>query len=97
MVNEQEELQGVITDWDITRAAALGQMGTATVESAMTRQVISARPDDSILELVHKLDYYEISAMPIVEGKSVLGMISADILARRSLVRLLQAQSENGS
>jgi hypothetical protein len=31
--------------------------------------------------------------MPVVDGKSVLGMISADLLARRSLLRLLQTQT----
>jgi glutamate dehydrogenase (NAD(P)+) len=58
----------------------------------MTAQVISAKPDDPILDLVRKLEYYEISAMPVTEGKKVLGMVSTDILARRSLYRLLQAR-----
>jgi hypothetical protein len=30
--------------------------------------------------------------MPVVSGKSVLGMVSSDLLARRSLLRLLQSQ-----
>jgi glutamate dehydrogenase (NAD(P)+) len=58
----------------------------------MTRTVICAKLDDLILDLVRKLEYYEISAMPVVEGKKVKGMISTDILARRSLYRLLQSQ-----
>jgi hypothetical protein len=32
--------------------------------------------------------------MPIVEGKKVLGMISTDILASRSLYRLLQTYKD---
>jgi glutamate dehydrogenase (NAD(P)+) len=41
---------------------------------------------------VRKLEYHEISAMPVVQGGFVQGMISADLLARRSLLRLLQSQ-----
>jgi predicted transcriptional regulator len=59
----------------------------------MTRDVICAKPDDSILELVRKLEYYEISALPVTEGKKAQGIVSTDILAMRSLYRLLQSQS----
>jgi glutamate dehydrogenase (NAD(P)+) len=60
----------------------------------MTRQVVSATPCELILDIVRKLETYEISAMPIVENRQVKGMISTDILARRSLYRLLQSQSD---
>jgi CBS domain-containing protein len=85
-------LAGVVTDWDITRAAALGLKMEDSIRTIMTRQVISAAPGDSILEIVRKLEYYEISSMPVVEGETVLGMVGTDILARRSLYRLLQTQ-----
>jgi glutamate dehydrogenase (NAD(P)+) len=58
----------------------------------MTREVIVAAPGDSILEMVRKLEHHDISAMPVVEQGAVLGMVSADLLARRSLLRLLQSQ-----
>ena len=60
----------------------------------MTRTVITARLDDPILDLVRKLEYYEISAMPVIDGKKVQGMVSTDILARRSLYRLLQSHGD---
>jgi glutamate dehydrogenase (NAD(P)+) len=93
VVDSNERLIGIITDWDITLAAAEGSIESMTLESIMTRKVISALPNESILDLVRKLEYHEISAMPIVEGDSVLGMVSTDILARRSLYRLLQSQT----
>lgn len=90
VINPKNELVGVVSNWDITKAASRGSIEKTTLEQAMTRQVISAKPDDLILDLVRKLEYYEISAMPITEGKKVKGMVSTDILARRSLYRLLQ-------
>jgi glutamate dehydrogenase/leucine dehydrogenase/CBS domain-containing protein len=94
VINSRNELVGILSNWDITRAASLGPLDKTSLEQAMTRQVISAKPDDLILDVVRKLEYYEISAMPVTENKKVLGMVSTDILARRSLYRLLQAQEE---
>ncbi len=94
VINPHNDLVGVISNWDITKAASRGPLEKATIDQVMTRSVIWAKPDDSILDLVRKLEYYEISAMPVVEEKKVKGMVSTDILARRSLYRLLQSQGE---
>jgi glutamate dehydrogenase (NAD(P)+) len=94
VVTPQGELTGVVTRWDLTRAIAQGISDAQPLERIMTREVIAAAPGDSILELVRKLEHHDISAMPVVEQGAVLGMISADLLARRSLLRLLQSQSE---
>lgn len=92
VVSSHGELVGVVTEWDITRATSVGSPPDALLSEIMTRQVISASPNDSILEVIRKLEYHEISAVPVVDGKAVLGMLSSDLLARRSLLRLLQSQ-----
>jgi len=92
VVSPSGALVGVVTDWDITRASATACAADMPVSEIMTREVITARPTDSILDVVRKLEHYEISAMPVVDGESVVGVISADVLARRTLYRLLQAQ-----
>ncbi len=94
VINTRDELVGVVSNWDITKAASSGPIDKTTIDQAMTKQVICAKPEDPILDLVRKLEYYEISAMPVIEGKKVCGMVSTDILAMRSLFRLLQAQEE---
>jgi glutamate dehydrogenase (NAD(P)+) len=94
VIQPKGELEGVVTDWDITRATALGSPDDQPLEQIMSRQVISASPSEGILEMIRKLEDHEISAMPVVDRGSVLGMVSADLLARRSLVRLLQSQIE---
>lgn len=94
VITPQEELAGVVTTWDIAKAASRGPIENATLEEVMTRQVITTKPDDSILDIIRKLEYYEISAMPVVEENKVKGIVSTDILSRRSLYRLLQSQSD---
>jgi predicted transcriptional regulator len=76
----------------VTEASATAYAGDMPVSQIMTRQVITARSTDTILEVVRKLEHYEISAMPVVAGEGVIGVVSSDILARRTLYRLLQAQ-----
>ena len=92
VVDAHNELVGIITDWDITRASALTGAHDLPISQVMTREVIAVGPGDSILDVVRKLELHEISAMPVVENGRVLGVISGDILARRTLYRLLQAQ-----
>ena len=92
VINSEEALVGVITDWDITCASANGLAWEKPISAVMTREVITAEPKDTLLELVRKLENHEISAMPVVKDQRVLGMISTDVLARRSLYPLLISQ-----
>lgn len=81
---------GIVTDWDITQAAARGTIEGVKVDDIMTRQIVSCGPEDSILEAVTLLEQHDISALPVLskEGR-VLGAVSADLLATRTLYRLL--------
>jgi len=89
VISAHQEIVGVVTAFDITQASAEGIPGQSALKNIMTKDVITAAPDDTILELVRKLEYHEISTMPVVENNVVLGLISTDVLARRSLYPLL--------
>jgi glutamate dehydrogenase (NAD(P)+) len=92
VVSESGELVGVISDWDITEASATGCGDDVPVSEIMSREVIAASPAESILDVVRKLEHHEISAMPVVTEDGCIGAINSDILAQRTLYRLLQAQ-----
>jgi CBS domain-containing protein len=94
VVSKEGNLAGVVTDWDITQATAVGSSDDMPLSEIMSDQVISVAPLDGILTIVRKLEHHEISAMPVVDGQKVLGLVSTDLLARRSLLRLLQSQSD---
>jgi len=51
---------GIVTDWDITQAAARGKIEGLKVDEMMTRQVVSCGPQDSILEAVTMLEQHDI-------------------------------------
>lgn len=90
VVSDADELVGVVTNWNIAAAASADLPGDTSITEIMTAEVITASPDDSILAVVQKLEHHEISAMPVVSDTGVIGIISSDILARRTLYRLLQ-------
>jgi len=93
ITSPSNQLAGVVTEWDITRATAQGSPDDLFIQEIMTHQVITVEPTDGILDVIRKLEHYEISAMPVVDEKVVVGMVNTDLLARHSLYRLLQSQA----
>jgi CBS domain-containing protein len=93
IVSADGVLMGVVTDWDITKASATACAADVPVAEIMSREVITARPDDNAIDVVRKLETHEISAMPVVDKGAVVGVVSTDILAHKTLYRILQAQA----
>jgi glutamate dehydrogenase (NAD(P)+) len=91
VLSDDDKLVGVLTAWDVTRAVA-ENVYTQSVETIMTRKVISAKPTGSILDIVTDLEQNQISAMPVVDDSRVLGMVSSDLLAQGFLLRLLRSK-----
>ena len=83
VVGAQGELVGVVTDWDIVRATAQGLKLDQPLTDIMSREwCLAASPQETITEMIHKLEVGEISSMPVVDESSVRGMVSTDLLAR---------------
>ena len=90
VVSEKGKLIGIVTNWDITKAMASKLSKDAPLTKIMTADVITNKPDATIIDCIRMLENHEISAMPIVDEDRVVGIISGDTLARKTLFRLLQ-------
>ena len=88
-VLSQNKLVGVVTDWDVTSAVASNSCDVE-LEKVMTKDVITASPEFSILDIVRELEQYQISAMPVVEQGKVLGMVNSDLITQRYILEYLQ-------
>lgn len=91
VVSEKGKLIGIISNWDITKAMASQLSVDAPLTKIMTTDVIVAPPDASIIDCVRLLENHGISSIPIVEGNHVVGVVSGETLAGKTLFRLLQA------
>jgi len=85
------KLVGVVTVWDITKAIAEGAIDV-TLDKIMTKDVITAHPNFTILDIVRELEQYKISAMPVVDEGIVLGKVNSDLIAQRYVLDLLQSR-----
>jgi len=83
------KLIGVATDWDITAAASTNSCDVK-LDKIMTKDVIIASPDYTMLDIVRELEQYQISAMPVVKDGRVLGKVSSDLITQRYVLSLLQ-------
>ncbi|MFW9972642.1 MAG: Glu/Leu/Phe/Val dehydrogenase dimerization domain-containing protein [Candidatus Odinarchaeota archaeon] len=93
-VLSEEKLVGIVTDWDITKAIAEGNIN-ATLDKIMTKDVITAHPNFTILDIVRELEQYKISEIPVVEEGIVLGKVNSDLIAQRYILDLLQSDESD--
>ena len=72
------KLAGVFTERDYTRNVALqGKSSRETrVREIMPREVITVTPDDSVEECMRLMTEKRVRHLPVVEGTSVVGIIS---------------------
>jgi CBS domain-containing protein len=81
VVNERNEVCGVITDRDI--AIALGSRGTTAaalrVADAMTHEVITCAPQDTLVQALAVMQKQRIRRLPVTGiGGVLLGMLSVN-------------------
>ncbi len=85
-------LAGILTERDVLRAAASGQdLSTSPVSAWMTPDPQAAGPDTSVEEAAQVMLLHGFRHLPVVDGRSVCGVVSLrDLFAagiRRPLTR----------
>lgn len=80
VIKEKGKLVGIVTAWDIAKAVA---KDIESLESVMTKEVITASPEDPIESVTKKMKKYNISALPVTdeEGK-MLGIVNSDTISQ---------------
>jgi homoserine O-acetyltransferase len=80
VISERDRLAGIVTAWDVSKAVA---MKYSRLEEIMTKEVITSRLDDPIDRAAKRMDEYNISALPVVDGdQRVIGMVTGDDISR---------------
>ena len=90
VVDAQQDLIGIITEYDVMNFAFSGHAAETTVAEVMIRDVVTFTPDTDVETLVNFCAKRRMHRVPIVEGQKVVGMVSRrDIL--REIDRLYNA------
>jgi CBS domain-containing protein len=85
VLNAAGQLLGMITDRDVCMAAYLrGQpLHACPVQSAMSRQIYSCAPDDSVQRIMAIMSEYQIRRVPVVDAQGhLLGVVTLADLAK---------------
>jgi CBS domain-containing protein len=80
----RDRMVGIVTERDILRACAAGRepLGETPVTAAMTCDVVTAAPGDSIEETMQLMTERRMRHLPIVQGEDLLGLISIGDLVK---------------
>ena len=91
VVCDNKRLVGIITERDIVKAVSEGKSPDETmVEEEMSRNLITARPEESLVQVANKMIHHGIRHLPVVdETNKVLGIISI-----RDVLRHLMSEHE---
>ncbi len=79
IVNGVNELMGIVTSWDLSKAIA---NDTYELDKIMTKSVQSCSKEDSIIDIAKKLKDYDISCLPVIgEDKKLEGLITSELIS----------------
>lgn len=79
VVNEDKNLVGFIVKADIYRFLGVtGHYETCPVEWAMSKDVVTAMPEETVKEAAKRLRDHNIIGMPVVDKGRVVGMIALE-------------------
>ena len=94
LVVEGGRIAGIITERDILREAGkyAGRLDARKVRDAMTADLIVGVPDDDLNYVMNVMTKNKIRHLPILDGKSLQGMISIGDVVWASLT---EAEFEN--
>lgn len=80
VLGEKKQISGIVTSWDIAKAVACGHR---TLDEIMSRDVLTALPDEPVREAARRMQERSISALPVIdEKKRVIGIITSEAISR---------------
>lgn len=88
VVDDDGNLAGVITSNDFLEVISDGDFdGDTTIETYMTAQVVTIKPDESIQTAAAKMITNGISHLPVEDEEGIVGMLSTTDITAYSVSR----------
>src|SRR5919199_2352322 len=87
-VVDDGELVGIITQTDLANATQRQMPGDTTLAQIITPQPITVKPDYSLSEVLFLLNRYQLSRLPVTEGRKLVGIITRPDISRAEADKL---------
>jgi CBS domain-containing protein len=85
VVDEQGELQGIVTEYALLEALYDSNVLDESIESFMTRKVITVNEDTPLTEVADQMVVHRIRRLPVVRDGKVVGLIGRGELLNAAL------------
>ncbi len=98
VLNEVDELSGVLTLWDLRQVLGKGEEVTTalTARDLKTSEVVTVHPEDDFEVALHLLEHKKFSSLPVVlppRDKVVVGILKIEDVLTAYNQRLLKDQT----
>jgi len=94
---ENGKLVGILTQKDLASIAQRQLAGDTTISEIMTPEPITVRPEDTLAHVLHLLNRYNLSCLPVTEGRRLVGIITRSDIIRAEAVHLSGETGQVGS
>ena len=82
VVDDEENLIGVITEHDVLNFALSGDAALTKVKEVMTKDLVTYDPDMLVVDVINRFASHRVRRVPVVKDRKVVGIIS-----RRDIIR----------
>ena len=96
VVTEGERPIGILTERDILRVTAQspGEIDSILIGSVMTRDLITAEPQDRLAEMMDVMTENKIRHLPVLDGDRLVGIVSIGDLVNACRIEAEQENSQ---
>jgi len=92
LVTENDQPAGIFSEEDLFRSL-LGNKTAAVseikLETAMTRNLLLAKPEDPITTVLDKMIAADINYLPVIEEKNIIGMLTLKDMMKHQIDALI--------
>ncbi len=85
---ENGKVVGIVTQKDLVNLASQQLSGNTTISEIMTPEPVTTSPTATLAHVLHILNRYHLSGLPVTEGRKLIGIITRSDIIRVEAERL---------
>ncbi|OKH37504.1 chloride channel protein [Calothrix sp. HK-06] len=96
-VVENGKVVGIVTQKDIANATSRKLTGEISIAEIMTPEPVTVKPTATLAHVLHLLNRYNLSCLPVTSGRKLVGIITRGDIIRIEAERLSGSSEQNRS